>query len=211
MLLSGRCTLTGFRADPLRVLISSRGLNTIAAVGPPPQDSRDLPSRMGSEILVQQNQYEPWAAALSGWRSEIAILHRQRPGGGPARHESDVRLMEAGDLVARSDLPERLKEELALSWSPIAATFLAGRPVSFCYAASETEAWWDISIETLPEYRRRSAATACTVRLIQWMRQQRKKEPVWGALESNTASLKLARHLGFEPLDRIWVFEPHTA
>ncbi len=37
---------------------------------------------------------------------------------------------------------------------------------------------------------------------------QRGREPVWGALESNEPSMKLAAKLGFVPVDRIFVFEP---
>jgi RimJ/RimL family protein N-acetyltransferase len=31
---------------------------------------------------------------------------------------------------------------------------------------------------------------------------------VWGAVESNAASMNLAAKLGFVPVDRIFVFEP---
>jgi RimJ/RimL family protein N-acetyltransferase len=33
------------------------------------------------------------------------------------------------------------------------------------------------------------------------------KAPVWGALESNEASMKLAEKLGFTPVDRLIVFQ----
>ena len=37
------------------------------------------------------------------------------------------------------------------------------------------------------------------------------KEPVWGALESNVASLRLAARLGFAPVDALVVFEREPA
>jgi hypothetical protein len=33
------------------------------------------------------------------------------------------------------------------------------------------------------------------------------KKPVWGAFESNTASMNLAAKLGFVPVDGLYVFE----
>jgi hypothetical protein len=40
------------------------------------------------------------------------------------------------------------------------------------------------------------------------MRHTSGKEPVWGALESNAASMGLAAKLSFVPVDRVFVFEP---
>jgi hypothetical protein len=40
------------------------------------------------------------------------------------------------------------------------------------------------------------------------MRHTAGKEPVWGAVESNAASMGLATKLGFVPVNRIFVFEP---
>jgi hypothetical protein len=37
------------------------------------------------------------------------------------------------------------------------------------------------------------------------------KEPVWGALESNVPSRKLAASLGFEPVAELVLFEPPAA
>lgn len=34
------------------------------------------------------------------------------------------------------------------------------------------------------------------------------KEPTWGELESNAASIRLAARLGFVPVDRVFIFEP---
>jgi RimJ/RimL family protein N-acetyltransferase len=44
--------------------------------------------------------------------------------------------------------------------------------------------------------------------LIRHMRDTACKEPVWGALESNVPSMRLAAKLGFVPVDRVFVFEP---
>ena len=44
--------------------------------------------------------------------------------------------------------------------------------------------------------------------MIRHMRDTTGKEPVWGALLSNVASIGLAARLGFVPVDRFFVFEP---
>jgi RimJ/RimL family protein N-acetyltransferase len=77
--------------------------------------------------------------------------------------------------------------------------------VSFCYAASVTETLWDISIDTLDEYRGQGHAALAVAFMVRRMARQGKR-PVWGAEESNTASMALARKLGFEPVDRLIVF-----
>ena len=78
-------------------------------------------------------------------------------------------------------------------------------PVSFCYAAFETEAFWDISIETLEPHRRRGLTAASALFLIHHM-SVKGEAPVWGAADSNLPSLRLAAKLGFEPVDRIVLF-----
>jgi GNAT superfamily N-acetyltransferase len=78
-------------------------------------------------------------------------------------------------------------------------------PVAFCYPVFETETLWDVSVDTLEAWRRRGLARACVEFLIDHMRRHG-KEPVWGALVSNTASLALAASLGFGPVDRLAVF-----
>jgi GNAT superfamily N-acetyltransferase len=92
------------------------------------------------------------------------------------------------------------------TYASIAATFLDGVPVSFCYAV-ETESQWDVSIETQEQYRGRGYAGAC----VAWMIDHEAalgRRPVWGAVDSNAASRRLAEKLGFVPADRIAVWEP---
>ncbi len=104
--------------------------------------------------------------------------------------------------------PAELKEELveAAKYSPVAATCVERLPVSFCYAGSQTESLWDISIDTLAGHRNRGYAALCVAFLIEHFRRQG-LAPVWGALESNVPSMKLAAKLGFTPVDQLVVFE----
>ena len=56
-----------------------------------------------------------------------------------------------------------------------------------------------VSIETLEGFRRRGRGAAAFLRLAQEMRLSG-LEPVWGAVEDNTASVALAKRLGFVPV-----------
>jgi hypothetical protein len=119
-----------------------------------------------------------------------------------------VRLLSPSEIDALVNLPFDLKEELTLAfrYSPVAATIAEGAPVSFCYAGSQTESLWDISIDTLADYRNKGYAAVCVAYMIELMSQQ-KKQPVWGALETNAASLRLAAKLGFVAVDTIMVLQ----
>jgi predicted GNAT family acetyltransferase len=68
-----------------------------------------------------------------------------------------------------------------------------------------TGSLWDLSIDTLQPFRRCGYAGLCAAYVIDQMNREGKR-PVWGAAESNEASLRLASKLGFRPVDRITVF-----
>jgi len=123
----------------------------------------------------------------------------------PEVPEGSVRLLEGSEELAH--VPPELCAELeaALRRSPVAATVVDGVPVSFCCGLA-TEGLWDVGIETLAPYRRRGHAALCFSYMARHMRGCG-KEPVWGSLDSNTPSLRLAARLGFEPVDRVFVFE----
>jgi GNAT superfamily N-acetyltransferase len=150
------------------------------------------------------------AAALPEWHSELATIYRLADDSHlPEVPAGAVRWLTASELAALSHVPDELKEELLeiSEESPIAAICVDGLPVSFCYAGSRTETLWDISIDTLAEYRQRGYAALCVAFLIEHFRQQG-LAPVWGAVESNLASMKLAEKLGFVPNAQLVIFEP---
>ena len=78
-------------------------------------------------------------------------------------------------------------------------------PVSFCYPAWITERLWDVSIDTLEGHRGQSLGARAVRFMIDLMAADG-REPVWGALESNTASLRLGAKLGFVPAGDLVVF-----
>jgi hypothetical protein len=110
-------------------------------------------------------------------------------------------------VLQRANLPQALREELldAVDYSPLAAVFIEGKLVSFCYAASQTESWWDVSIDTLATYRRQGYAGLCFAYLARHMQTQG-KSVVWQSLESNAASWQLALKLGLTPVDELACF-----
>ncbi|MGF1471492.1 MAG: GNAT family N-acetyltransferase [Rubrobacteraceae bacterium] len=150
--------------------------------------------------------------ALPGWTTTRATLHLLGDASRlPKILEEEVKWFAASDLDAESDrMPEHLVsflEEVLDRGAPVAAAFAGERPVSFCCASDETETLWDISIDTLEEYRRQGHAGRCVSWLVAEMR-KRGKEPVWGAEESNPPSMRLAAKLGFVPVDELILFRP---
>jgi hypothetical protein len=141
------------------------------------------------------------------YTSERAILHRlTAPAARPAPDPHLlIRLLTRSDSLAH--LPAGLRHEMtgAQDFAPVAAVFIDGRPVSFCYPVWRTERLWDISIDTLEEQRGRSLAARAVWFMVDLLRGEG-QEPVWGALESNTASLRLGAKLGFTPMGEVAVF-----
>jgi GNAT superfamily N-acetyltransferase len=86
----------------------------------------------------------------------------------------------------------------ARAMTETAAAFVDGVAASFCYACFKSEALWDVSIDTLDSHRGHGLAAHVVRFLIDRLRGER-LEPMWGALESNTSSLRLAAKLGFTP------------
>jgi GNAT superfamily N-acetyltransferase len=181
-------------------------------------------------VLSQMEDADYVARALDGWRRRRAIIHvlpdaMQRE----QAIDPSVRVFTRETAPAFDHVPERLRRELldALNGRtvsrfvpgelpastafvsrlavPMAAVWADGRPVSFCYPVWQTETLWDISIETLAPYRRLGLGARTARTLIRHMRRTG-RAPVWGALETNTASRLLAARLGFVETAGIAVF-----
>jgi hypothetical protein len=196
-------------------------LSVVAVVGQP---ARDTIARAVTDVteftpvIVQTGDRAHVASVLGSdehpdWTSERAILHRLRAVSPrrvqkdlpSASQSSDVRLLTMGDSIAH--LPAGLRHEIAHAreFAPIAAVFVEGMAVSFCYPAWITERLWDVSIDTL-EAHRGQALGARAVRFMIDLMEVDGREPVWGALESNAASLRLGATLGFVPAGELVVF-----
>jgi GNAT superfamily N-acetyltransferase len=213
MLLSGRCEVDGLE-DAERQSFVARHAETdlVFVYGCPARDViRQVVARQSSSeaVLCLPGDRGHVAEALPEWRSELATIYRLADGERlPEIPVGAVRLLTPAEVEAMDHAPVELREELveAARYSPVAATCVELLPVSFCYAGSRTESLWDISIDTLAGHRNRGYAALCVAFLIEHFRHQG-LAPVWGAVESNVASMKLAAKLGFTPVDQLVVFE----
>jgi hypothetical protein len=113
-----------------------------------------------------------------------------------------------GAVVLPDDapLPEHLAAELgwARTRGPIHTVYLDGTPSAFAYAPWRSATYFDVSVDVIPGARQLGLATIVASAMIHAERAAG-RQPVWGADEANNASLRLARRLGFEPVDELWV------
>jgi hypothetical protein len=142
---------------------------------------------------------------FAGWTDQRAIIHVL--GARPASEwPSDVTLFGPDDAPRLEHLPDRLRRDLlrALAFGSVAAAWCDELPVSFANPVWETETLYDVSIDTLEAYRGRGLGGRSVNALMTAMA-ERVMMPVWGALEVNAASLRLARRLGFTPVAELVV------
>ncbi len=214
MLLSGRCEVFGLgEGEDLSFVVRDAEDVLISVVGRPGSDAiREAVAREweGDVVIAPPENRAHVSSALPGWRAVSATQHLLDDADRlPRVPVVSVRWLEESELEILGGLPSDLLSELRLAarGSPIAAGLNGGRPVSFCYAAARTEGLWDISIDTLEEFRRQGHAARCVAFTVEHMR-AKGKQPVWGAEEWNRASLRLAARLGFVPVDELVVFHP---
>lgn len=217
LLLSGQGEILGLAESPTLSCIvrdpSPGGL--LVVIGQPSLAAVQaaLPQNVqGVALIAPLAEGDRLAPALAGWRRTRAILHLlQHPNRLPQTNPDQVRFLEPQTLRDQPIPPGLLAElESAAEETLIAATFVGQQPVSFCYAGSVTETLWDVSIDTLPEHRQRGYAALCSAFLIRYMQTQG-QQPVWGAVEENPASWRLAQKLGFVAVDELVLFEPESA
>jgi RimJ/RimL family protein N-acetyltransferase len=169
--------------------------------------------------MIASPEDTPWVAtALPDWKIESALLFRRDARSPlPKTARGVVRFLAAPEIaeIARGGnplVPGELADELRSAeraGAPIAVSLENGRPAAFCYAGSLTETLWDVSIDTLAPYQRRGHATEAVKFLIEYYRALG-KEPVWGALVSNAASIGLAKRLGFARVDSLSILSAPT-
>ena len=214
MLLSGRCEVFGLEGDrDSGFVVRDTETRLISVVGRPPEDAIEeaiARGGYGGDVLTDSENRPHVAAALPGWTAARASLHLLGDATRlPRVPEGSIRLLSPPEPASLEAAPHDLRCKLEVSGrrSPVAAALSGDRPVSFCYAAAQTEGLWDVSIDTLEGYRRQGHAARC-VAFMTWHMRRRNKEPVWGAEAWNLPSLGLAAKLGFVPVDEIVVFHP---
>ncbi len=218
--------------DGFVVALASRAL--LAAVDSPPPSliaERALALAGDVNVLVAPEDSASVATALPHWVSHRVRLHalphpqpwESEPDDGvivatrqtapPLDHVPEGlrhELVEAldGHPTARfvhGTLPARAPDTASSTAVPVAFVLVDGRAVAFCYPVLQTERYWDVSVDTLERYRGRGLAGRAARSMVRHMRSHG-KSPVWGALESNAASLGVARRLGFMEAGRLLVF-----
>lgn len=191
------CVVRG-RSDryPSLIVIGEPSLETI-------KEAVNLAPR--SEMIVFPESYG-YIASIVGQPGVRAYTHRLMIDRLPTDLR-ETRLLFDSDARLMVSVPEPLRGELdeALRDVPVAAAFADGWPVSFCYPCAISETLWDISIDTIEHFRRRGLAGLAVALMVGHMRDLG-KEPIWGAIESNLASIGLARKLGFEVVDEAYIF-----
>jgi GNAT superfamily N-acetyltransferase len=213
LLLGEPCEIFGLQEDPdLSLVVRDPDTELVFIIGTPAVTAVHAAVRKnvrGGEVIAPLEQ-APWLAdALPEWaRTRIIVHHLADPHCLPDASAGAVGFLDPATLCQlpiSADLLRELANGAEQSW--IAATFVDQQPVSFCYAGAITESLWDISIDTLPGHRRHGYAARCVAHMIRHM-QTRGKHPVWQAVEDNPASWRLARKLGFVPVDELALFEP---
>lgn len=236
MLLSGRAAVSFPRqpeaaADGFVVSMPDAAL--VSIVGRPPRSLiQEVIGGLEGDlnVLCQPAETAYVGSSLTGWRRTTALLHalRSRPEWAEGS-DPDTRVFSARDAPRLSHVPAGMRDELVsalrgrtvarfvpgelpdrdvpppLEPLPMAASWASGVPVSFCYPALRTERWWDISIETLEAHRRQGHGSRAVRAMTRHMWTSG-RWPVWGATVSNTASLSVARSLGFQEVGRLSVF-----
>jgi GNAT superfamily N-acetyltransferase len=214
ILLSGACEVLGDGPGGNYVV---RSLDTALAaiVGRPSKGLiREAASRhVTLDILCAANVIEHTVAALPEWNAGAAVVHvlAERRAPGPRDDPVDVRLVGEDEHVPLTHVPPDLRRELeaARRRSPFSIAFVEGRAVAFAYVPWQTESLCDLSIDTLEAHRQRGLGAATVWLLLEHLRAGG-KQPVWGAMEDNVPSIRLAARLGFVPVDRLYVVSRPT-
>jgi hypothetical protein len=214
-------------------VVAMRDASLVSIVGRPPRAliQEVVGSLEGTiNLLCQPADTGYVSRSLPGWQRTTAVLHAlTNAPEWAAGQDPDTRIFSARDAPSLNHVPAALRRELALALRgrptarfvpgelpqrdlppplepvSIAASWAGNLPVAFCYPALRTERWWDISIETLEEYRRQGHASRAVRAMTRHMWESG-RSPVWGATIGNVGSLALARRLGFREVGRLSVF-----
>ncbi len=181
-----------------------------AIVGEPPPIAILEAAKACEELLAFPENIHYVRGHLDHYEAKLATI-LQAPAGRIPEPGYPCHLLTRGEVASLSHLQTELQSELTdveADGKQVLAAFDGDLPVAFVYVASETEALWDVSIDTIETHRRRGFAAAAVLSMMQIMA-QRSKTAVWGATQSNLASQRLARKLGFIAVDELWLLTPN--
>ena len=161
--------------------------------------------RPGWELLVAQERDDLCAAlAAAGATVSLAVLHTLPDPSTVPDDDGDAVPLAATTTL--DHVPADLRDELeaARARTTVWTIAVGDAAASFAYAASRSPRWFDVSIDTIPAFRGLGLATRAAAALIHAERAAG-RAPVWGALDDNIASRRLAARLGFVAVDHLWV------
>ena len=212
MLISGRGMVLDFhQKDPSSqayAALFQEDIGLGVLVGEPHQDLIYQLSELADEIICPAEYGNSALSVLEHWDKEEANLFRRPRDYRNPYATKEVRRLSLRQLESIDGIPsllfEELREEL-VSGTEIFYVAKGEQAASFCYAGAKTEKYWDISIETLPPFYRQGLATRCVCGAIEEM-WTHGLEPIWAAVDANTASVKMANKLGFNAVDRLKIF-----
>lgn len=207
-LIAGTADLLYWDSQPFAYALINRNTATLFVHGAPkPAIIGDWAQHVKAEmeLVGDEGHADALKALLPGWDYYPAILFRLA-GSAAAPAKGDTAWLSLNE-IRTVKMPEVVREEILVGavTGRVACSLEEGRPVSFCYAGGVTETLFDIAIDTLSGFRRKGHARRAAALMISDMA-GRGLAPVWGAVEGNIASIRVAKRLGFEPVDTCNVF-----
>lgn len=187
------------------VVISDRFSRLAAVIGAPSYETLQLETADAEEVLCTLEDRDWVGSALELWESELVTLYTLPTLAGLAPACPQISPLPGS--VDLDHLEDALREEIvaAMARHEVLATEVDGNPVSFAYAAWQTEGFFDVAVDTAAAFRRQGLARAVVSELIRRCSATGRRA-VWGAPESNVASHEFARSLGFVPADQLALF-----
>ena len=173
------------------------------------------------ELLQAVEGWYSIEVSATGARGLGALIERQT--GRPVRHYGDVhhtltgavaefahpavRMLTLDDLSVLDRAPRDLQphcfETLAagLTEGVAAGAIVEGKVVSICHTAARSDQYADLGVFTAQGFRGQGLATAAASLVARRVRRDG-QIPVWSAGETNAASLRVARKVGFVEVSR---------
>ena len=200
--------------EPGAAVVRNARKDTLCLVGRPEEGMFELAFEGAAEtvqVIAQAADREHGEMLMDLPGSEARIYTATRPPRAPPAGDYILEDLSKVDLGRLRHLPGDLIEELedVLSVLPVVAAVVDDMPVSFCYPVTRTEHHWDVSVDTWEPYRRRGFAAAAFGGMYERMLGGGRRA-VWGAMEWNEASWRLATKLELEEVGSVYVWTAHT-
>lgn len=157
-------------------------------------------------LLVMPKDAPHVRRVLRYWsQATITFYARDHAPPRPLKPDRTVRLYDPWDSANKRGFSPQLKQSLQAA-RIVAAKREAGKVVAACYTNTVTETWWEVSLATTAdEHHCFDHAHACFSALESHLLKHHKR-PVWSTLNAGPSVIKLAKAIGFRPVDRVCAF-----